>query len=117
MSDNIKTYIYQFSAVIVLLSAILFSSNPLIAPYALGVGALGVTIATLLRPYPGKHFRGKRLFNMQVLGGLFMVAAAVFMYFGLKYWVICLLIGAILTLYAAIMIPRVLKQEKEDSLK
>lgn len=113
MSNKIKTYIYQFSAIIVLLSAIFFSVNPLVAPYTLGVGAIGVMIGTLMQPYPGKNFRGKRLSNMQVFGAFFMIASAVFMYFGLKYWVACLLVGAILTLYAGIMIPIVLKKERE----
>lgn len=114
ISEKAKTYLYQFCAVIVLLSAVFFSYNPNIAPYTLGVGALGVTIATLMRPYPGKNVRGKRLFNMQVLGALFMFSAAVFMYFHLSYWVLCLLIGAVLTLYPAIMIPRALKEEEKE---
>ena len=113
MSDKIKVYIYQFSAIVVLLSAVLFSVNPLIAPYTLGFGALGLTVGTLLNPYPGKNFRGKRLFYMQVFGALFMIASAVFMYFNLKYWVMCLLIGAVLTLYAGFMIPKILKKENE----
>jgi hypothetical protein len=117
MSDKIKTYIYQFSAIVVLLSAVFFSVNPFIAPYTLGLGAIGLTIGTLLNPYPGKNFRGKRLFNMQVFGALFMIAAAVFMYFNLKYWVMCLSIGAVLTLYAGIMIPKVFKKESEDLRK
>jgi hypothetical protein len=97
----------------VLLSAVFFSVNPLIAPYTLGLGAIGLTVGTLLNPYPGKSFRGKRLFNMQVFGALFMIAAAVFMYFNLKYWVMCLMIGAVLTLYAGFMIPRVLRKEND----
>lgn len=114
MSDKVKTYIYQFSALIVLLSAVLFSINPIVAPYTLGIGAIGVVVGTLMNPYPGKSFRGKRLFNMQVLGALFMLASAIFMYFKVSYWVACLLIAAFLTLYAGIMIPRVLKKEKEE---
>lgn len=117
MSNKIKVYIYQFSALVVLLSAVLFSVNPLIAPYTLGIGAIGVVVGTLMNPYPGKSFRGKRLFNMQVLGALFMVAAAIFMYFHLSYWVMCLLIAAVLTLYAGFMIPIVLKGEKKEDNK
>ena len=117
ISQKTKIYLYQLSAIIVLLSAIFFSENPALAPYTLGIGALGVTIGTLMNPYKGKSIRGKRLFNIQVFGALFMVAASVFMFFKLKYWVMCLLIGAFLTLYAGIMIPRVQKSEEDSSKK
>lgn len=118
MPDKIKTYLYQLSAFIVILSAVFYSPERFkISSVALGVGALGLTITTLFNRYPGKHVRGKRLTNMQVLGGLFMISSAIFMYFNLNYWVICLLIGAILTLYPAFMIPRTLKQEEEENLK
>lgn len=111
MSDKTKNIIYQLSASIVLLSAVLFSFSKEVAPYGLAVGSIGLIITTIMKRYTGGNVRGRRLANMQVLGAVSMFASAVFMYFQLSYWVPFLLIGAVLTLYVAIMLPKTMDKE------
>lgn len=104
MNQKIKTYLYQLSAIIVLLSAIAFSFWKFLVCYPLALGAIGLLISSLFHGYTGNSIRIKRLYNMQSVGALAMIGAAILMYFQLQYWVATLLVGAILTLYSSFMI-------------
>jgi len=71
------------------------------------------TVVTVTTPYPGKSLRGRRLFNFQVIACLLMIVSAYLMFKQRNEWPLFMMIGAILLLYAAILMPKVLEGEKE----
>lgn len=117
ISDKNKDFIFKASAIIILISAVIYLFNPIVAPYTMAFGVLFFTITTFLSPYPGKSFRGKRLYNMQIFGVIFMVVSACLMFLHRNEWSLTMLIGAILTLYSASLLPKVYAKELEDDKK
>lgn len=113
LPPQIRDTIYQVSAFIILLAAILYSFSVDVAKYALIIGVIGYGFVVFTGKYPGKSIRGKRLYNMQVFAVLFMVASCVLMYMNMHEWVLTLLIAAILTLYSGVMLPKIYKKEQE----
>ncbi|MFR9165184.1 MAG: hypothetical protein ACLVKO_02740 [Dysgonomonas sp.] len=114
MNKKTKETIYQISALLILLAAVLWLFSPETARFVMIVGVVGFTITTFKTPYPGKSIRGKRLFNIQVFAVLLMIVSACLMFFYIKEWVIPLFISGILTLYCAILLPRTYEKEKEE---
>ena len=117
ISPQLRTTIYQISALLVLFSAILHSFSVDIARYVMIAGVVGYTAIVLTGKYPGKSIQGKRLYNYQVFGVLFMIASAYLMFVGRHEWVITLLIAALITLYTSIMLPRAYKKEQDEEKK
>lgn len=74
------------------------------------------SVITVTTPYPGKSIRGKRLFNFQVFSCLFMIVATYLMFRSRNEWVLIMVVGAVLQLYASIVIPKELKNEKNREL-
>ena len=111
---NSKEGIYRISAILILISAILYLILPSIAPWMLAVSVLAFSAVTALSPYPGKSIRGKRLFNFQIFSCMLMMVSAYLMFSGNNLWALAMLIGAVFLLYSAIMIPRELEREKSD---
>lgn len=111
--SKIKTVVYQLSALLIILSAIIHNFDATVAKYSMIIGVAGYASTTFLTPYPGKSLRGKRLFNIQILAVLLMAVSAYLMYVDYSGWVVTLFIAAILTLYCAIILPRVYKKEEE----
>lgn len=114
-SNKTKAIIFQISAIIILLSAIVYSFYPVIAKYAMILGVAGYAATTFTSPYPGKDIRGKRLFNISIFAVLLMIASTYLMFVDIAQWVITLLLAAVLTLYCSIILPRVYKKEQEDN--
>lgn len=114
-----KTLLFQVSAIAILASAILenFEATATIAKWVIIAGAAGYAATTFTTPYPGKSIRGKRLFNIQVFAALLFCVSAYLMHVELRAWVITLLVGAILTLYSAIVIPIAYRKEQEEDKK
>ena len=110
---KIKTVIYQLSALLIVMAAIIHSFDALVGKYCMILGTVGYAVTTFLTPYPGKSLKGKRLFNIQILAVLLMAVSAYLMYIDYSAWVITLFIAAIFTLYCAIVLPRVYKKEEE----
>lgn len=117
LTPQVRNTIFQLSAILILSSAILYSFSVLVAKYAMIIGVIGYGFIIFTGKYPGKSLRGKRLYNIQVFGVLFMVASAYLMFAGKHEWVVTLFIAAILTLYCSIMLPRTYKKEQDEDKK
>jgi uncharacterized membrane protein YhaH (DUF805 family) len=110
---NVKNIVYRLSGILILLSALLYLLEPIVASWIMAVSVVVFTIVTITTPYPGKSLRGRRLFNFQVVACLLMIASAYLMFKQRSEWPLFMVIGAILLLYSAILTPKVLESEKE----
>lgn len=110
---NLKDILYRLSGVLILFSALFYLFEPVVASWIMAVSVVVFTVVTVTTPYPGKSLRGRRLFNFQVVACLLMIASTYLMFKQRNEWPLFMLIGAILLLYSAILIPRILKSEKE----
>lgn len=115
LPDKIKIIIFQLSAILILSAAVLYTFDPDVAKYTMIIGVAGYAATTFTTPYPGKSIRGKRMFNIMIFAVLLMAVAAYLMFAGMKQWIICLFIAAVLTLYGSIMLPRIYKKEQEEN--
>lgn len=115
MKDKLKDIIFKLSAVLIVLSAILYSFQPQMASYMMIVAVLAYIVCVFATRYPGKSIRGKRLHNMNAIAAILMAVSAYLMFVQNKVWVLCLFIAAILTLYSTIMINKVLKEESQKN--
>lgn len=108
-----KDLVFKISGIIILVAALVYIFSPTIAPWimALAVAIFSAIVAT--SPYPGKSIRGKRLFNFQILGCVFMVVATYLMFKQRNEWPLIMLIGAIFLLYASVVLPKELQKENE----
>lgn len=111
--NKTKTLIFQISGISILMAAILYLFLPTFAPWimAFAVAAFGAITATT--PYPGKSIRGKRLFNFQILGCVFMVVATYLMFKQRNEWALVMVVGAVFLLYASIVLPKELEKENK----
>lgn len=114
ISDKNKNFIFKASAILILISALTNLFNPTVASYTMIVGVFFYTLTTFMTPYPGKSFRGKRLYNIQIFGVIFMIVSAYLMFVGRNEWVVTMLVAAVLTLYTSYLLPKVYSKEKED---
>jgi hypothetical protein len=89
----------------VLAGAIAYGSYWIYAPYLFAAGAAGITVCYITVPYE-PHFRLRRLNRMNVFAGILMVVASVFMFMSRNEWVVFLLIGALLQLYASVAVRK-----------
>lgn len=117
LSPQIRDIIFQISALLILFSAIMYSFSFDIARYVMMAGVIGYAGVVLTGKYPGKSINGKRMYNLQVFGVLFMVVSSYLMFVGRHEWVITLLIAAVFTLYTAIMLPKIYKKEQDEKKK
>lgn len=112
-----KNILFQISAILIILAAIVYYFDTTIAKYVMIVGVSGFAATTFTTPYPGKSMRGKRLFNIQILAVLLMCVSTYLMFVDMSGWVVTLLISAILILYASIALPLAYKKEQEEGNK
>lgn len=117
MNTKIKNIAFQASAILILIAAFLHIIIPNIAPYIMVIGVAGFAATTFTTPYPGKSLRGKRLFNIQILAVLLMIASSYLMIEKHNEWIITMLIAGVLTLYCSILLPRTFEKEQEDENK
>jgi phosphatidylglycerophosphate synthase len=113
-NSKLKNTLFQISAILILVAAVVYSFRPSIAGYIMIAGAIGYIAITLTTPYRGKSFRGKRLFTMQALAALLICVSAYLMFTGTNGWVVVLLIAAILILYSTIAMSMEYKKEQEE---
>ncbi|HCO66149.1 MAG TPA: hypothetical protein DIT04_00060 [Dysgonomonas sp.] len=114
LSDKTKDFIFKASAVLILIAAVVYMFNQTAASYTMIIGVAGFALTTFFSPYPGKSIRGKRLYNIQIFGIVFMVMSTYFMFVGQNAWIVLMLIAAILTLYASVLLPKVYQKELDD---
>ena len=106
MNDKIQNIIFILSATAVVIAAAIYPLHWFYTPYVFAVGAAGVAIARLSRRYKGDNLRLKRLYKMETISALLLVAASYFMFKERNEWLLILTIAAILQLYAAFVIPK-----------
>ncbi len=106
-----KDILLRISGVLILLSALIYMFEPIIAPWIMAVSVVVFSIITISNPYPGKSIRGKRLFNFQIFSCLLMIAATYLMFKQYAEWVLVMIAGAVFMLYAAIVIPKEFEKE------
>ena len=104
MNSTTRNYIFIFSGILVLIGAILYLSRWIYAPYLFATGAAGVTVYYMTIPYQTLNYRMRRLYRMNILAGIVMIAASVLMFKQRMEWVVCLLISAILQLYTSFVV-------------
>lgn len=110
-----KDLIFKISGILILVAAIVYSFAPMVAPWLMAFAVSVFSAITATSPYPGKSIRGKRLFNFQILGCVFMVIATYLMFRQRNEWALIMIIGAFLFLYASVVLPKEL--EKENNAK
>lgn len=115
--NKIKDFCYKLSAILILIAAVSFSFNPLVAKYVMIIGVAGFTITSFMTPYPGKSIRGRRLYNIHIFGVVFMVMSTYLMFEEMNEWAIPMLISAILIIYSSILLPKVYKEEEQENEK
>ena len=96
-----RTYLFIFSGLLVLVGSSLYLSRWGYAPYLFSTGAAGVTLYYLTMPWKTSDYRIRRLQRINILAGIAMVIASVFMFKHQMAWVACLLISALLQLYTS----------------
>ncbi|MFV0398425.1 MAG: hypothetical protein ACK5JU_10510 [Bacteroidales bacterium] len=108
-------YLFQISAVVLLVSLVGKIIQFEYANYVFAVAAAGIAIAKLNTRYQGSNFRLKRLYRIDSLVGILLIGASYLMFKNMNEWVLCLTIASILQLYTAYIIPRI--EEKENGGK
>ena len=106
MKQPIHNSIFVFSAALVLLGATLYITHWIPAPFVFAVGAAGITLCFMTATYKGLGFRRRRLHRINVLAGVSMIVASVFMFRQKMEWVVFLLISALLLLYTSFIKTR-----------
>ncbi len=107
-----KNVLYRISGVLILISALLYMFYPVVASWLMSVAVIVFSVITISSPYPGKSIRGKRLFNLQILSCLLMIAATYMMFKDRVEWVLLMALGAFILLYSSFILPRELDKEK-----
>lgn len=110
-----KTILFKISGVLILLSALLYMFYPAVAPWIMAFSVAVFSAITVTNPYPGKSIRGKRLFNLQILSCLLMIAATYLMFKNRSEWVLVMVAGAVFLLYSAFVLPIELDKENRGS--
>ena len=110
-----KSILFKISGVLILLSALLYMFYPAGAPWIMAFSVAVFSAITVTNPYPGKSIRGKRLFNLQILSCLLMIAATYLMFKNRSEWVLVMVAGAVFLLYSAFVLPIELDKENRGS--
>ena len=106
MSQQVRNYLFMFSAILVLTGAVLYVIRWFYAPYFFAAGAAGVTVCFLTTPYQNLDFRFRRLHRINILAGISLITSSIFMFRHRTEWVVFLLISSLLILYTSFISPR-----------
>lgn len=106
MNERLRTIVYNFSALLVLVAAILQFSKWSFAPYLFALGTAGVAICYLTAPYKMLDFRRRRLHRFNIIASFLMIFSSALMFKNKTEWILCLFIAAIFQLYTAFVTPK-----------
>lgn len=106
MNQQIRNYIFMFSGGLTLAGATLYATHWIHAPYVFAVGAAGITVCFMTTSYKNLGFRRRRLHRINMLAGVSMIAASIFMFHERMEWVVFLFIAALLLIYTSFVNPR-----------
>ncbi len=100
-----KSVLYILSFVLMLVATVFYMFNPILAPYIFSLATIGLLYVRLSSAYVGNDFRLKRLYTMQAFAGIMYIGVIYFMFIQSTFWVIILLIAAIIETVVAIRMP------------
>ncbi|MCD7976753.1 MAG: hypothetical protein LUG51_06210 [Tannerellaceae bacterium] len=106
MNNQIRTILFNISALLLLAGAGLYITTLSVAPYLFAVGASGIAICHLTFPVKDLDFRRRRLQMFNVIASILMLVASSLMFMERKEWVVCLTIAAIFQVYTAFVYPK-----------
>ena len=111
--NKTKDILFKIAAIFIVLATIYYSFNPVIASYIM-IGASAIYIICVFTSrYMGESLRGKRLYNINVFGAILMGVSSYLMYRHDRLWALLLFIAAILTIYATLMLSKVIKEDSQ----
>ncbi len=113
MKERFNNILYIVSAIIILISTVLYFKFPEYARLAFSVSAAGLAVSRLSYQYKGENLRIKRLHRLQKIAPLFLIYASYLMYKPQNQWIPLLLAAAGIELYTTLMMER---EEKKDNL-
>ena len=111
MNQKFKDYLFYFSAITLLISAVLYMNDWSFIPYVYAVACAGVAICYLTSPYRGENRRLKRLNIQQAIAAILLPLSSYFMFEGQNEWFLFLAVSAVLQLYVAFVKDHELKKE------
>lgn len=117
MNPQIKSVVYIISALLLFVGAVLQFVKYVYAPYLFAVGAAGIAVCYLTERHDNANFRVRRLLRYNIIAGVLMIVASALMFNDNKEWVLFLTVAAIMQLYSAFMIPRIIKNEEKKQKK
>ncbi len=106
MNRQIRTIVFNFSALLLLAGAVLYLVKFEFASYLFALGAAGIAICHLTLNVKNLGFRRRRLQVFNVIASLLMIVASSFMFMHRNEWILCLTIAALLQLYTAFVAPK-----------
>lgn len=101
MSQQVRTIVFKCSAILLLAGAVFYITKIFFAPYLFATGAAGIAVCHLTSPVKHPETRLRRLQTFNVIAGLLMLVASVYMFKHQNEWILCLSIAAVLQLYAS----------------
>lgn len=108
MSEKTRKIVFVIAGILTLAGAVLYISSIQweYTPYVYAVGCAGIAVVYLTNSFQDKNTREKRLQVFLIVAGLLLVISSYLMFHNNQEWIICVLISAILQLYAAFTIPK-----------
>jgi glucose uptake protein GlcU len=104
-SSPLRNILFQASGLLLLTGAVSYFMKFDLSPYLFAVGAAGIAVCHLTYPVRHLEIRRRRLQTFNVIAGLLMVVASVFMFRHRNEWILCLSVAAMLQLYTAFVVP------------
>ena len=99
MNRPVKTYLFYFFGILLMVSAVLYLTEWQIVPYLYAAASLGLAVLFLITPYKGDNLRLKRLNIQQAVAALMLPVSAWLMYNEQNEWIVCLLVSSLLLTY------------------
>ncbi|MDR1682440.1 MAG: hypothetical protein LBS25_03495 [Candidatus Symbiothrix sp.] len=99
MNWPVKTYLFYFFGILLMVSALLYLTEWQITPYLYAAASLGLAVLFLITPYKGDNFRLKRLNIQQAIAAIMLPVSAWLMYNRQNEWIVCLLVSSLLLTY------------------
>jgi len=96
-----RTHLLIFSGILVLAGVSLYLTRWEYAPYLFAIGAAGMTVYYMTDSYKTADYRTRRLQRINILAGIAMIIASVFMFKSQMAWVAFLLISALFQFYTS----------------
>lgn len=106
MNLQIRTFLFLFSAALLLAGAVSYSISWFLSPYLFAVGAAGLTLYYATEPNKEVDIRKRRLQRYNLIAGILMIAASMLMFNDRNEWMLCLSLSAFLQLYVAFVYPK-----------